>query len=214
MNILRFLLLAISSIALALPTFAFQDDKGWIPLFDGKTLNGWEANEKPECFQVKDGTLFMQGGMAHLFYIGGVQKHDFKNFEFKAEVKTAPSANSGIFFHTENRGKGGVKKGYEAQINNTFVKDPRKTGSLVDVEDRLESPVKDDEWYQYYIMVKGKQIVIKINGKTIVDYTEADKPVRKKGREERVLTHGTFALQAHDPESKTWFRNILVKPLD
>lgn len=213
MKFVRFALALLPLFALTFSTQAFEDEKGWVSLFDGKTLNGWEANEKPECFQVKEGNLFLQGGMAHLFYIGEVEKHDFKNFEFKAEVKTAPSANSGIFFHTENRGKGGVKKGYEAQINNTFVKDPRKTASLVDVEDRLESTVKDDEWYQYYIMVKGKQIVIKINGKTIVDYTEVEKPVRKKGREERVLTHGTFALQAHDAESKTWFRNIMVKPL-
>lgn len=213
MRVLQLLALALISSLAVSQLFAFEDDKGWIPLFDGKSLKGWEANEKPECFQVKDGTLFLQGGMAHLFYNGKVKNHDFKNFEFKTEVKTSPGANSGIFFHTENRGKGGVKKGYEAQINNTFVKDPRKTGSLVDVKDILESPVKDDTWYEYHIIVKGKQIVVKINGKTIVDYTEEDKPVRKKGREERILTHGTIAIQAHDPESKTWFRNIRVKPL-
>lgn len=213
MRLARLLALVIPCVAICIPAFALEDEKGWVPLFDGKTLKGWEANEKPECFQVKDGTLFLQGGMAHLFYNGEVKNHDFKNFEFKAEVKTAPGANSGIFFHTENRGKGGVKKGYEAQINNTFVKDPRKTGSLVDVKDVMDSPVKDDTWYEYHIIVKGKQITLKINGKTIVDYTEEEKPVRKKGREERILTHGTFAIQAHDPESKTWFRNIRVKPL-
>jgi hypothetical protein len=200
MKFVRFALALLPLFALTFSTQAFEDEKGWVSLFDGKTLKGWEANEKPECFQVKEGNLFLQGGMAHLFYIGEVEKHDFKNFEFKAEVKTAPSANSGIFFHTENRGKGGVKKGYEAQINNTFVKDPRKTASLVDVEDRLESPVKDDEWYQYYIMVKGKQIVIKINGKTIVDYTEVEKPVRKKGREH---SHFKPTMQKAKPGSVT-----------
>ncbi|MHC5879879.1 family 16 glycoside hydrolase [Streptococcus pyogenes] len=52
-----------------------------------------------------------------------------------------------------------------------------------------------------------------MNGKTTVDYTEPDAPVRRKGREGRVLSKGTFALQAHDPVSKVAFRNIRVKVL-
>ena len=184
----------------------------WVSVFDGKTLAGWKANEKPESFSVENGELKMKGGMAHLF----CEKEgfaDLKNFEFKAEVKTLPGANSGVFFHTENRGPGGLKKGYEAQINTSFVKDPRKTGSLIDVKDLDKSPVEDNVWYEFHVVVKGKQIIVNINGKPVVDYTEEDKPVRKKGREERLLSHGPIALQAHDPESTTFFRNIQIKKL-
>jgi len=184
----------------------------WVTVFDGKSLAGWKANEKPESFSVENSELKMKGGMAHLF----CEKEgfaDLKNFEFKAEVKTLPGSNSGVFFHTENRGPGGLKKGYEAQINTSFVKDPRKTGSLVDVKDLDKSPVEDNVWYKFHLVVKGKQIIVNINGKPLLDYTEEDKPTRKKGREERLLSHGPIALQAHDPESTTFFRNIQIKKL-
>lgn len=184
----------------------------WVSLFDGKTTAGWKANEKPECFTVVNGELKLNGGMAHLFCVKEGFA-DLKNFEFKAEVKTLPSANSGIFFHTEDRGPGGLKKGYEAQINTSFVKDPRKTGSLVDVSDLAQSPVADNEWFEYHIIVNGKSIIVKINGATVVDYTEEANPARKKGREERLLSHGAIALQAHDPNSTTYFRNIQIKKL-
>ena len=184
----------------------------WVSLFDGKTTNGWQANEKPECFTVENGVLKLNGGMAHLFCVKDGYS-DLKNFELKTEVKTLPSANSGIFFHTENRGPGGLKKGYEAQINTSFVKDPRKTGSLVDVSDLTQSPVSDNEWFDYHIIVNGKSIVIKINDKIVVDYTEDEHPTRKKGREERLLSHGAIAIQAHDPNSTTYFRNIRIKKL-
>ncbi len=188
-------------------------EEGFVPLFDGKSLAGWEANEKPECFTVADGVLTLKGGMAHLFYTGPVANHDFKNFEFKCDVKTAPSSNSGVFFHTANTNLGALKKGYEAQINNTFVKDPRKTGSLVVIEDLKESAVKDGEWFECAITVRGKRITIALNGKAVVDYTEPEKPERPKGREQRVLSRGTFALQAHDPGSTTQFKNVRVKVL-
>ena len=184
----------------------------WVSLFDGKSTAGWQANEKPECFTVVNGELKLNGGMAHLFCIKEGYG-DLKNFEFKAEVKTLPGANSGIFFHTDARGPGSLKKGYEAQINTSFTKDPRKTGSLVDVSDLGQSPVPDNEWYEYHIVVDGKHIVVNINDKTVVDYTEEAKPLRKKGREERILSHGAIALQAHDPNSTTYFRNIQVKKL-
>lgn len=184
----------------------------FVSVFDGKSLDGWKANERPECFTVVDGTMKLEGGMAHLFCVKDGFA-DLKNFEFKAEVKTLPGANSGVFFHTENRGPGGLKKGYEAQINTSFEKDPRKTGSLVDVKDLDKSPVPDGQWFEYHIIVSGKHITVNVNGKAVVSYTEEAKPVRKKGREERILSHGSIALQAHDPKSVTYFRNIQIKKL-
>ena len=184
----------------------------WVSLFDGKSTAGWQPNEKPESFSVENGELKFKGGMAHLFCVKEGYA-DLKNFEFKAEVKTLPGSNSGVFFHTENRGPGGLKKGYEAQINTSFVKDPRKTGSLVDVHDLDKSPVNDNEWFDFHLIVDGKKITVSINGKKVVEYTEESKPTRKKGREERLLSHGAISLQAHDPESTTYFRKIQVKKL-
>lgn len=184
----------------------------WVSLFDGKSLDGWKANEKPESFSVVNGELKASGGMAHLFCIRDGFA-DLKNFELQLEVKTTPNANSGVFFHTQDRGPGALKKGYEVQINTSFAKDPRKTGSLVDVVDLKDSPVPDDEWFPMHVVVQNKHITIRIKDQVVIDYTEEPKPVRKKGREERVVSHGAIALQAHDPDSTTFFRNIRIKKL-
>ncbi len=200
-----------SWIALLLVSQVHADE--WQSLFDGKTLSGWKAADHDECFRVQDGTLVAGGGpMAHLFYVGPLRNGDFKNFEFKAEVKTTPGSNSGIFFHTEPQ-SGFLKKGYEAQIDNTHT-DKRRTGSLLIIKDILDtSPVKGNEWFEYHVIVSGNQITLKVNGKTTVDYTEPANPERPKGRERRVLSHGQIALQAHDPQSIVYFRNLRVKVL-
>jgi hypothetical protein len=190
---------------------------GWISLFDGKTLNGWKSNEEvPNVFSVKNGALVVKGGRAHIFYAGEVKGAKFKNFEFKAKVLTKKNANSGIYFHTEFQEKDWPKKGYECQVNNSFDKDPRRTGSLYAVADFKETPFKDDEWMDYHIKVSGKQITITVNGKVTADYTEKETDARgdanqKKGR---WLSEGTFAFQAHDPGCEVHYKDIMVKPLD
>ncbi len=122
----------------------------------------------------------VNGNVAHLFYDGDVNNHQFKNFEFKADVMTTPGSNSGIYFHTEYQQGGWPKKGYEAQVNNSHT-DWRRTGSLYGIQDVREVYVKDNEWYTEYIKVEGKRITIKINDKTVVDYTEPDNVQREKG---------------------------------
>lgn len=200
-------------LVLLLVSRSLADDSPWQTIFDGKSLDGWKAADHDECFTVKEGLLVAGGGpMAHLFYVGPVGNHDFKNFELRAEVKTTPRSNSGIFFHTQPQ-SGFLKQGYEAQICNNCV-DKRRTGSLLIVKDILDtSPVKDDEWFEYHVLVSGKRIVLKVNGQTTVDYTEPENPERPKGRERRVLSHGQIALQAHDPDSIVYYRNIRVKVL-
>ena len=62
-------------------------------------------------------------------------------------------------------------------------------------------------------MVKGKHVVVKIDGKTVVDYTEAE-DVNFAGWPGRKLSRGTFALQGHDPKSIVYFKDIRVRPLN
>jgi hypothetical protein len=62
-------------------------------------------------------------------------------------------------------------------------------------------------------MVQGKRVIIKINDKTVVDYTEPDNVQRSGDQAGRLISNGTFALQAHDPKSKVYFKNIMVKVL-
>ncbi len=184
----------------------------WIPLFDGKSLEGWRASENPATFSVENGLIVVKGPRAHLFYEGPVGNHNFKDFELQVEVMTTPGSNSGIFFHTEYQEKGWPSKGYEVQVNNTHT-DWRKTGSLYAVQDVKEIPAKDNEWFTEHIIVQGKKVTIKVNGKTLVEYTEPDTGVPTAENPGRVISSGTFALQGHDPESKVYYRQVRVKPL-
>src|SRR5215471_21698818 len=74
---------------------------GWVSLFDGKSLNNWKVGENAGTFTIENGMIVTHGQTAHLFYVGDVRQHNFKNFEFKADVMTTPGSNSGIYFHTE-----------------------------------------------------------------------------------------------------------------
>lgn len=185
----------------------------WISLFDGKSLEGWKVGENAATFSVDSGCIIAHGQTAHLFYVGPVHNHDFRNFEFKAQVMTRPGSNSGIYIHTQYQEKSWPEKGYEVQVNNSHT-DWRRTGSLYGIEDVKEVYVKDNVWFTEYVKVQGKRITIKINDKTVVDYTEPENVKRERGSEQRVLSSGTFALQGHDPNSKVYFKDLLVKPLD
>ncbi len=191
---------------------------GWIPLFDGKTLAGWKASENPAGFAVVNGAIAFSGTRSHLFYAGDVQKAEFKNFEFKADVLTKPGANSGIYFHTKFQATDFPKNGFETQVANTHTGaggyvEMKKTGSLYGIRNVHKQLAKDDEWFTMRISVRGKHIQIWINDLQTVDYFEPESPVADARKTGRKLSRGTFALQGHDPASKVFYKNILVKPL-
>jgi len=210
-KIVAFIILSLG--LLALTAFSFKESKNdWISLFDGKSLNNWKVGDNSGTFKVENGMIVVNGNVAHLFYDGDVNQHSFKNFEFKADVMTTPGSNSGIYFHTAYQQGGWPSKGYEVQVNNSHT-DWRRTGSLYGIEDVKEVYVKDNEWYTEQITVQGKRVVIKINDKIVVDYTEPENVQREEGNEMRILSNGTFALQGHDPKSKVYYKNIMVKIL-
>lgn len=190
-----------------------SDSSGWISLFDGKSFDGWKVGHNASSFRIENGAIVANGPVAHLFYVGDVNNHNFKNFEFKADVMTTPGSNSGLYFHTSYQEESWPAKGYEVQVNNS-QSDWRRTGSLYAVQDVKEVHVKDNEWYTEHIIVKDKRVIININDKTVVDYTEPDNVQRPQDMSGRVLSSGTFAIQGHDPDSKVYFKNIMVKPLD
>jgi len=210
----RILLLAGVIVSLPLALMAIgqgKTEKGFKNLFDGKTMNGWKmANENQKSWSIQDGVIVANGDRSHLYYV--CDSKPFVNFELKIDVMTEPGSNGGIFIHTQYQETGWPKYGYEVQVNQT-QRDWRKSGSLYAVQDVKEQLVKDNEWYTYHIIVKGKHITIKLNDKVAVDWEEpAD---RKAGANvTQILDKGTFALQAHDPNSKVRYKNIRVKRLD
>jgi hypothetical protein len=196
---------------LAFSSQTFGDD-GFKRLDDGKSFKGWKkAAENEGSWTIEDGAFKAKGNRAHLFYVA--DEKPFVNFELKVDVMTRKNSNGGIYFHTKYQKEGWPKYGFEVQVNNTYEKDPRKTGSLYAVKDVNPAPAKDDVWFTEHVIVKGNQVTIKVDGKTVVEYTEPEGT--KAGKQfTRKLDKGTFALQAHDPGSIVYFKNIRVKRLD
>jgi len=185
------------------------DEAGFEPLFDGKSLAGWQANENPQSWQIADGKIVCHGPRSHLFYVGGDATHpaEFKNFHFKADVMTRPQANSGIFVHTKFQPDGWPAQGYEIQVNNS-QSDPVRTGSIYNVVKNFVPPAKDDTWFTEEVIVSGKKVTVIVDEKVLFEFVEPDGVTGS-----RKLSAGTFALQAHDPGSEVHYKNIRVKRL-
>ena len=211
-------------------------EEGFVSIFNGKDLSGWKSNEEtPGSFGVANGELMVHNGRAHLFYTGQDGHPNFKNFELKAKVKTMPQANGGIYFHTQFQESGWPSVGFECQVNSTH-KDPKKTGSLYGVVNvlvlaegekapagslkdiiREQAPSTDGEWFDYHIKVQGKRVIVKVNGETTVDWTQPagfDPKRDLKNMPGRQIGSGTIALQAHDPKSVTFYKEIWLKITD
>lgn len=172
------------------------DKDGWIKMFDGKTLNGWKANENPESWSVRDGAIVGDGERSHLFYMA----EQCGNCEFKASVKLNHGGNSGMYFRAEF--EPGWPAGYEAQVNNTHP-DPIRTGSLYRLSNVKEQLVPDDTWWTQHIIANGNHIIIKVNDKVVVDYTD----------EKNMFQKGYLALQQHNKGSVVMYKDLMMRKL-
>ncbi len=213
--------------------FHFSISQDFVTLFDGTSLDDWTVSEEnPESFFIEDGKLVAKGGRAHLFYTGEVGDADFKNFELKLQVMTTENSNSGVYFHTTYQAKGWPGEGFEAQVNSTHT-DPKKTGSLYGIADifvpgpdqekfvarvaenreiflyQEQAPSTDGEWFEYHITVQDKKITIKVDGMTLIEWTQPS-----DWSKDRRVGHGTVGIQAHDPNSTTYYKDIQIKILD
>ena len=202
-----------------------------LSLFDGETLDGWKVTaENPESFRIEDGAIVAEGPRAHLFY-DGEHGTEFTDFVLSLKVKTKPGANSGVYFHTAYQADDWPRVGLEAQVNAT-QSDYRKTGSIYAIADvraysddtevpamgvdsnayvtREAAPHADDEWFNYQIRVEDGTASTRVNGELLVQWRQPD----DWPDADRRLSSGTFGLQAHDPDSKVYFKDITVMPLD
>lgn len=201
----KIMLLILASVGLS--SGSARAESAWFALFDGSTFNGWKASENTGSFRITNSTIEVHGPRSHLFYLGSDGAHSFTNFEFEAEVMTRTNSNSGIFIHTRWQDQGWPAHGYECQVNNSMG-DPQKTGGLYNTVKINPSPAVDDVWFRYSIRVVGRRVEVRIDDKVVVDYTE---PADRAGPVK--LSSGTIALQAHDPKSIVFYRNLRARHL-
>jgi hypothetical protein len=209
-NLIRFSPLIVAFFLQAAPAV----EPGFTSLFNGKDFTGWKLSN-PDSWSIENGAIKANGTAGHAFYDGEFRNHMFRNFELKVDIMTRANSNGGVYVLTEYQEKGFPRKGFEIQVNNSYVKDPVKSGSLYHVQDVTEAPAKDDEWFTEHIIVKDNTITVRVNDKQTVSWTQpADWTGGREGAGRAISGPGTIALQAHDPNSTVYYRNIRIKPLD
>ena len=178
---------------------------GWVALFDGKTLDGWErVGSEQSRWEVKDGAITGSGAASMLVYTRAA----YRDFRLRAEIKINDKGNSGLYFRAAR--KPTFKDGYEAQIDSTHA-DPIRTGSLYGMCHVFRRLVEPDAWFSYEVEVKddvwrGKpvtRIKIGIDGHELYEYLDFAQTFRD----------GHFAFQQHDPGSRVSIRKIEVMKL-
>jgi len=203
--------------------------KGFKPLFDGKTTTGWHTyNEKTSngAWKVDDGAL-------HLVKAAGapggdlVTDKEFSNFHLKYEWKIAPKGNSGLIFyvHEEPKYHATYSTGLEMQVlDNDGHPDGKITkhraGDLYDLIKSSSEPVKPvGEWNKAEVISNKGKLTLILNGVTVVNTTLWDENWKKLVAGSKFATWenwgsfktGKIALQDHGDE--VWYKNIAVKEL-
>jgi hypothetical protein len=206
------------AMALCLAAAPRQHEDGWVTILDAKSFTDWKvAPESPKShveesatvkkvvagdslhdgrWTFEHGVLHGEGGVSHIFSPRG----DYENFVYRAEIRISDKGNSGQYFRTAFGN--GFPDGYEAQVNSTHT-DPVRTGSLYGFVKVFDQLVPPNTWFTQEVTAVGNHIVIKVNGKTTVDYVDTKNTHMK----------GHFAFQQHNLGSEVWIRNVQVKEL-
>lgn len=173
--------------------------QSWTPLFDGKSLNGWEARATTAApstgdWKAADGAIVCGGGSPGWIATTGT----YRNFRLQLEFRGAATVNSGVFLRSQKAGEPHVT-GYELQI---WDMQPAGflTGSLVGSVKASPTKIKADQWNRYDITAQGDHFVVKLNGNTVLDAHDAKH------------AEGVIGLQCQ-PKQNIAFRALRIQSL-
>ena len=197
-------------LAIAAMTLPIQGGEP-VKLFDGKTLKGWEGNEK--IFRIVKGAIVggtLKEKIARNEFL--CTKKVYKNFILKLEVKLlgGPKANAGIQIRTKRIPNHHEVIGYQADMGQgwwgSLYDESRRRTTLAKADSAvIKKVLKPNEWNRYEIRCEGKRIRLFINGTQTVDYTEPDP---------KIPLEGVIAVQIHGgPPSEAWYRKLVIKEL-
>jgi hypothetical protein len=214
----------------AAPAAAALSEEGFVPIFNGKDLTGWDGN--PKFWSAKDGCIHGETtkenptkGNTFCIWRGGL----VGDFELRLSVRLK-GGNSGVQYRSHDMGNW-VVGGYQAEVANepgrdgfiyeekgtrkrmcmpgekvTWTKDGKQvTGSVGDLE-KIKAAYKKDDWNDYRIIAVGSHIQHFINGVQTIDFTDEDEAHRAMS--------GIVAFQIHAGQPMiVEFKNIRLKKL-
>jgi hypothetical protein len=189
-----------------------EAQEGFVSLFDGKTLDGWQGDTKG--YKVENGTLVCAPG-GNLY-----TTTEHANFIFRFEFKLPPMGNNGVGIRTPAKGNPAYG-GMEIQILDDHYKDKHPGlhpyqyhGSIygvVPAKPGFQKPI--GEWNSEEILAQGSHIKVTLNGTVIVD-ADLDKIEKPMDGNEHPGLHnksGVIGFLGHG--DRVEFRNIRVKDL-
>ncbi|QDU39117.1 hypothetical protein Mal4_34520 [Maioricimonas rarisocia] len=180
------------------PLSSEQISEGWISLFDGHTLFGWESNDPGINWTVQEGAITADSGPVGLL----LTTVPFADYEFRCEFRMEAGGNSGIFLRTTPKPEDVTTDCYELNIADEHP-EGFTTGTLVGRVKTDEPIAGSGEWKSFDVRVEGNRITVQLDGEEILDYTDDSDAVRRSG---------LIGLQKN--AGKIEFRNILLHPLN
>ena len=201
---------------LALALLALLTDDGFRPLFDGKTLDGWDAfGGKAEAWAVEDGLLVSQGDgggwlgttdeLRRLRPPAGVPAHPREQF---GHVSSAPRPT-----HRTSRGRGWRSSSSTRTTLATRTSSPGNGPAPSTTSPRPEPGhlKPTGEWNAMEIRAEGPHVVIRLNGATVVDDRIDRHPELEKEHTGLKRKAGRIGLQSHN--GRVEFRKLELKDL-
>jgi hypothetical protein len=190
------------------------DEAGFRPLFDGKSLAGWEGDEK--VFHVADGAIVagsLTEKVAHNEFLAS--KEEFGDFELRLKARlVGKGQNAGVQFRSQRIANHFEMIGYQCDMGampgrsiwGALYDESRRRKFLAEPEaEKLKAVFKPDDWNDLVIRCAGPRIQIWIDGVQTVDYAEADAQIPRRGR---------IGLQIHGGEpAEAAYKDIYIKPL-
>ena len=166
---------------------------GWILLFDGESLYGWQPATKAD-WKVVDGMIQVSSGVPGLLNT----TIQFADFELQADFLSPTTTNSGIFLRSSREPRDPVRDCYELNIHSASdAKFP--TGSFVGRK-RGESKGVDAQWHRFHVIAQGGKFLVRLDGRQVLQYDDPS-PIRR----------GHIGLQFN--QGPVSFRNVKLKPL-
>ncbi len=193
-------------------------EEGFVPLFDGETLDGWHGNL--DLWSVADGAIVgkCDGNIPDNTFL--ISDSEYDNFVLKVKFRLVNhTGNSGVQYRSEQVAgadgepiPGFVVGGYQADVASErymgILYEEKGRGILVDVTGDLQTQVDEavhrDDWNEYVITADGDHITQVLNGVTTVDLVDPDG-----------ADSGIIALQLHaGHDMEIHFRDIRIKELE
>ena len=203
---------------------------GWTLLFDGKSLDGWRAYNKPDAagtrWKVENGTLMLppKDGADTKGSRDIISTGQYDRFELAFDFKVAPGANSGVKYYVLEDRPDAV--GHEYQIidderhADAKIGLERQTAAFYDVLEPKDRKLKPaGEWNTGRIVAMGPAVEHYLNGSRVLSY-ELDSPALRKAIEDSKFKGNTRFGKLHkahillqDHGDQVWYRNVKIRRL-